>query len=293
MVCGERIRTDVADIGRFFERIETKDDDLMVAMEATGFYFWIYDCIVTRGHKVKVVHPVKVKPLMRARSKNDKNDAYMLAELLRSRCLEGIYVPSKDIREMRQLTRHRESLVRKKGDIKREVLAHLLQNGLKVPEEFRKNFTKKHIAWIRSLDDIILNDKLDILEHMAEKIRNVETMLDEWYSKDEDIGLIRTIPGIGLVTATVIKAEIGDVTRFSTSKDLAAYVGLTPTTYQSGEKEWNGHTRVRGTIASSMCSSKLCCSMSATVQAQGYRSTTLGSERRSDGRRPSWRRPGS
>lgn len=39
LVCNERIRTDVADIGRFFERIETKDDDLAVAMEATGFYF--------------------------------------------------------------------------------------------------------------------------------------------------------------------------------------------------------------------------------------------------------------
>jgi transposase len=112
-----------------------------------------------------------------------------------------------------------------------------------VPEEYHTNFTRKHIAWIRSLDDIILNDKLDILEHVAEKIRNVETKLEERYSKDEDVGLIRTIPGIGLVTATVIKAEIGDVTRFSSSKDLAAYVGLTPTTYQSGEKEWSGHTR--------------------------------------------------
>ncbi|MCE5296353.1 MAG: transposase [Euryarchaeota archaeon] len=73
-----------------------------------------------RGHDVKVVHPTKVKPLMRAKAKNDKNDAYMLADLLRAGCLEGIYVPDKDVRDMRDLTRHRGSLVRKKGELKRE-----------------------------------------------------------------------------------------------------------------------------------------------------------------------------
>lgn len=107
---------------------------------------------------------------MGARSKNDKNDAYIFAELLLSRCLEGIYIWSRDVREMRQMTRYRESLVRKKGDIKREVLAHLLQNGLKVLEKLRKNFTQNHIAWILALDNLILNDKLDIMEHVSEKI---------------------------------------------------------------------------------------------------------------------------
>ena len=243
-VCNERIPTDVADIGRFFERIETRtNDELAVALEATGFYFWIYDAIKARGHDVKVVHPTKVKPLMKARSKNDKNDAYMLAELLRSRCLEGIYVPSREIREMRDLTRHRESLVRKKGDLKREILAALDQRGIKVPDEYRTNFSQKHIAWMRSLDDFVISEKLDILDLVLTKINNIETKLDERYGTDEDVELIRTVPGIGLVTAAVIKAEVGDVTRFSSAENLSAYVGLTPMTYQSGEKEWSGHTR--------------------------------------------------
>jgi len=141
---------------------------------------------VARGHDAKVVHPVKVKPLMRARSRNDKNDVYILAELLRSRCQEGSYGSSKDVREMRELTRHRKSLDRKKGDLKREVLVHLLQ-------------------------------------------------MDEPYEEDENVHLIRTIPGIGLVTASVIKAEVGDVTMFSSAENLAAYEGLTQLTKQSGE----------------------------------------------------------
>jgi transposase len=65
------------------------DERLAVALEATGFYFWIYDCIVALEHEVLVVHPTKVKPLMRTNTKNDKNDAVALAESLRTGCLEA------------------------------------------------------------------------------------------------------------------------------------------------------------------------------------------------------------
>jgi transposase len=113
----KRVRTDVTDIGHLFKMIEGKTkEELAVVMEATGFYFWIYDFIVARGHETKVVHPNRAKELMKAKSKTDKNDAFMLADLLRLGALEGIYVPSKEIQELRDLTRHRESLVRKKGD---------------------------------------------------------------------------------------------------------------------------------------------------------------------------------
>lgn len=243
-VHGERIRTDVKDIGHFFEKIERmNDDDLSVVIEATGFYFWIYDVIVERGHQAKVVHPTRVKSLMRARTKNDRNDALMLAELLRMGCLEGIYVPDREVREMRELTRHRESLVRKKGDLKREIISALDQRGVKVPEEHRTNFSQKYNDWLRSLNDMIVSDKLDILELVIGKIKGIEQVIEERYGEDEDVKLMMTVPGVGLVTAAVIKAEIGDIARFSSPEKLAAYVGVSPTTYQSGEKEWGGPTR--------------------------------------------------
>lgn len=64
-------------------------------MEATGFYFWIHECILAMGYDVKIGYPNQAKKLMEARSKTDKNDAFMFADLLRIGCLEGIYVPSK------------------------------------------------------------------------------------------------------------------------------------------------------------------------------------------------------
>jgi transposase len=244
ILCEERIRTDAASIGGFFEKLERDaGGPLSVAMEATGFYFWIYDRIAARGHRAIVVHPGKAKPLMRAKAKNDRNDAAALSELLRSGCLEGIYVPPKEVREMRELTRHRESLVRKKGDLKREMLSALMQMGISVPEEFRSNFTKKQMRWMRSLGVFVICERLDLLEQTEAKISNVEKVIAERWGVDEDVALIRSVPGIGMVTATVIKAEIGDIRRFTSPERLAAYVGLTPTTYQSGEKEWSGPTR--------------------------------------------------
>ena len=166
-----------------------------------------------------------------------------MAELLRTGCLEGIYAPPPELRGMRDLTRHRESLVRKRGDLKREVLASLDRKGVKIPEEFRTNFTRKQVDWMRSLHDFVIDEKLDLLELTLQKIGNVEAAIEERWGRDEDVQLIQTIPGVGLVTASVIKAEIGDLSRFSSAESLAAYVGLTPTTYQSGEKEWSGPTR--------------------------------------------------
>lgn len=96
---------------------------------------------------------------------------------------------------------------------------------------------------MRWQDDFVLDEKLDVLKMVMTKIKNVETRIEELVGEDDKIKLMLTVPGIGLVTASVIKAEMRDLTRFSSSKDLAAYVGLTPATFQSGEKEWGGHTR--------------------------------------------------
>ena len=75
-----------------------------------------------------------------------------------------------------------------------------------------------------------------------EKLKNVEGLIEERYGTDEDVQLMMSAPGIGLVTASVLKAEIGDITRFGSAGNLATYAGLTPSRSQSGEKEWFGPT---------------------------------------------------
>lgn len=242
LVCNERIKTDVRDIGRFFERMEAKDNKIKVTMEATGFYFWIYDVIKERKHDVTVVHPVGIKGRVKKRTKTDKNDAYMPARLLRLGELEGICVPSEEMRELRDLTRYRESPVRKKGDLKREIISSLDRHGVKMPAEFKTDFSDKYIAYVRSLGIFIVNDELDLLEATMEKLEKVEARIEERCKGDKDVNLMMTMPGIGMVTASVLKAEIGDIERFGSAKNLATCAGLTPSRSRSGEKEWFGPT---------------------------------------------------
>ena len=92
-----------------------------------------------------------------------------------------------------------------------------------------------------SKSGFIINEKLDLLDTTIEKLKNVETVLEERYGKDGDVELM-TMPGIGILTASVLKGEIGDIGRFQSFGNLAMYAGLTPSRSQSGEREWFGPT---------------------------------------------------
>jgi len=87
----------------------------------------------------------------------------------------------------------------------------------------------------------IINEKLDLLDITIEKLKNVEAVIEERYGKDDDVGLMM-MSGIGIVTASVLKGEIGDIARFQSFGNLATYAGLTPSRSRSEEKEWYGPT---------------------------------------------------
>lgn len=109
IIVNERFLSEIVAINAFLDRlgfVEAK-----VVMEATGFYQYIYETIEARGYDVVLAHPLKLKALTTGRAKTDRNDAEMLAELLRIDAVPASYVPSKEIRELRDLTRHRSSLI--------------------------------------------------------------------------------------------------------------------------------------------------------------------------------------
>jgi transposase len=132
------------DINEFLDKIESLGAASIV-MEATGFCMYNYDIIEARGHDVKVAHPFKVKALTAGRAKTDKNDAEMLAELLRLNAIPESYIPPKELRELRELTRFRQSLVRSSASIKNQVHAILAMRGIKTPPPLRSHFSKKHV----------------------------------------------------------------------------------------------------------------------------------------------------
>ena len=235
ILLSERFLSDVVAINAFLDRLGSAE--ARIVMEATGFYQFLYETIEARGFDVILAHPLKLKALTAGRAKTDKNDAEMLAELLRINAVPTSYVPSKGIRELRDLTRHRSSLIAESTTLKNKIHAELARRGTRPPAEARSAFSKKFVGWLRSLNLMMINDLLDVLEVVQEKIKRVDDRIKDEAKNDEDMRLLETIPGVGHVVAMTIKAEVGDFGRFDSADHLASYAGLAPAVRQSGESK--------------------------------------------------------
>ena len=234
------------DLNIFIEKVEEAGGPASFVIESTGFCIPIYDVIASRGHQIKVAHPLKVKALTAGRAKTDKNDAEMLAELLRLNAIPESYIPPAELRGLREQTRFRQSLVRNSTEIKNEIHAFLASRGIETPSEHRSPFSKKHQEWLRSLHLSQIDDLLDILDTLRKKIEKVEGEMERSNQMKDDVELLKTIPGVGDAIANTLAAEICDIKRFSSAENLFSYAGMVSSIHQSGEKGWAGPITKQG-----------------------------------------------
>ena len=121
------------------EQFASKYKGAKAVIEATGNYRFIYD-ILENYMDVKLAHPYKTRAIAEARIKNDRLDAKMLAHLLRANLIAESYVPPKEVRELRDLTRTRKALIEDRNRLKNRVHAILSRNGI---IDYPNPFTKK------------------------------------------------------------------------------------------------------------------------------------------------------
>jgi len=229
------------------ERFASKYQGAEAVIEAAGNYRFIYD-ILENYMDVKLAHPYKTRVIAEARIKNDRLDAKMLAHLLRANLIAESYVPPKEVRELRDLTRTRKALIEDRTRIKNRVHAILARNGIM---DYPNPFTKKGREYLEKIDlpEIdrkLLEINLSIIDKINEEIKEIDKIIQEKAREDNDAILLTTIPGISYYSALLIKAEIGDVNRFPNKFKLISYAGLCPSIRQSGNKEIKGHITKQG-----------------------------------------------
>lgn len=225
----ERFDSTLEALNSFLDRFE----EAKFVLESTGIWEFIYEGIEARGFEVQLAHPLKVRAIAEASVKTDKVDARTLAKLLRLDMVPRSYVPSRDMRDLRQLVRQRAYLVQNCTSFKNRIHAELTRNGLRRPEDMAKAFTKKHRDWMRSLHLATVAVNLDCLEAIESRIADINVELFAEYQRRPEAQLIATIPGIGYYGALLIWAEIADISRFQDAEHLCSYAGLTPTVSQS------------------------------------------------------------
>jgi transposase len=225
--------------------------DDRVVMESTGSVWTnLYNHLDSKHIPVVLANPLKTKAIAWARIKSDEIDARILAHLLRSDLIAESYVPSKELREIRALIRHRLSIVKIRTMVKNKVHALIDKNGIET--ELASLFSKKGIEWLSSLqfqsslDRLMLDNYLEHLESLQHQIKTVDQEILSKASRDQDVKLLLSLTGVSIYTALLLKSEIGDIKRFPNYKKLVSWAGLAPSMHQSGSVEYYGNITKQG-----------------------------------------------
>jgi transposase len=210
--------------------------------------FWIHDRLQEQGVQCLVVNPADVPTKDKERTgKTNPVDCRKLARSLRNGEIEGIYVPSRLKAEDRSLLRTRHSMVRKQTRCKNQIKAILCFYGIPIPDELvNSHWSKRFINWIESIrmerasGDLALKVHLAELTHIRQAIAELNRAIRALAKTDDyrnNVRILKTVPGVSVLTAMTLLTELYDINRFKTLDKLCSYVGLIPDTYSSGEKD--------------------------------------------------------
>lgn len=226
------------------------DGNCKVALEATGNASMIYDILTGHGAQVVVVNPMRTRAIAEARIKTDKLDAEILVRLLAADFVCACWVASKEERELRTLLHHRAALKKQVVSIKNRTHAVLARHAITVPVS--DLFGVKGRQFLRELEElpevekIVLTSSLKVLEAIEAEIEAIEKELNLRAIALPGVEILLGIPGIDVLAALTILAEIGDIKRFASAKKLACFSGLVPSVHQSGKTRYTGHITKAG-----------------------------------------------
>lgn len=223
-----------------------------VALEAGGSTRWVHDYLLELGaREVYVVNPNKLRLIAESRKKTDKVDAKLLAELYRLNGLpEPVHMPSPAAREMRTLIKARNGLLEARTKLSNTVRGFLRGQGVRLP--LRWLVTPWHWEGVmkdKNLDDatrLVVGSYFVSFRAISASLKEIEGAIKMGAQEDKRIGLLQTIPGIGLHSATALVSAVDDAKRFASGKHLSSYCGLAPTVRNSGEREITGHINRQG-----------------------------------------------
>jgi transposase len=229
------------------------------AYEAGFSGYWIHNRLTSLGIKSMVVNPADIPTTDKEKvQKEDKRDSRKIARSLRSGDLTPIYVPSVKTLEDRSLLRTRAILVKDLTRYKNRIKSFLYFHGIDIPESFsnpQSHWSNRFMNWLESIKINEASGKQALLALLAEsgslrvsilKITKQIKELSQTITYKEQEKLLRSVPGIGLLTAMIILTELDVITRFSNTDHLHSFVGIVPSTRSSGEEDNTGKITPRG-----------------------------------------------
>jgi transposase len=203
------------------------------------------------GHDVRLMPPQFVKPYVKSQ-KNDAADAEAIAEAVQRPTMRFAPIKSADQQAVLMLHRTRDLLIRQRSSLISAIRAHFAEFGIVVGQGIRN--VERLLGLLESAGDqrlpALAAEMLGILaaqlRDVAERVKEVEVKLLAWHRADETSRHLRSVPGLGPITASAIVATVGDASQFKSGRQFAARLGLVPQQRSSGGKErLGGHQQTR------------------------------------------------
>jgi transposase len=234
------------------ERIPTKDlgellsslpGEKRVAIESVGFIHPIYEKLSSiEDCTVSVANPSRLRLISQSGTKNDRNDAKVLGNLLRTNYLPMAHMRDEETREKLFVVNDRVTYGLRRGQLRGTMRWLLKRRGIDVERPFSDEGRKK-LEELRLQEIDIRLDELKLVESTIEKL---DRQIVDIVSKDARARLLDTIPGVAPYTALFLACVLDDIDRFPDSKHACAYLGLVPWLDETADVTHLGHITKRG-----------------------------------------------
>jgi transposase len=253
-----QIASTPAALSQLARRLDDGQSHLRFCYEAGPCGYGAYRQLTAMGHDCTVVAPSLIPRRPGERIKTDRRDALRLAQQHRSGELTPVWVPGVEQEAVRDLVRCREDLQQTTRQLRQRLQGFLLRHGRVYPGTSKG--TQAYGRWLETQrfesphQQVVFQEYIDAVRQMQGRVAALEAEMararQEWSLGPLVEGLV-ALRGVATITAMTVAAELGDLTRFDSPRQLMAYVGLVPSEHSSGgtrrqggiTKAGNAHVR--------------------------------------------------
>ena len=220
------------------------EEPVQSVLEAGRNWGPLFDALDELGLDPHLANPVKSRVIAESFQKTDRFDATTLAWMMKAGIIPLVHVPSRDVRDQKNLLRQRMWLIKTQTGLKNRIHNLLDRNHLKAPDK-TDLFRGPGRGWLNALslkdpDGNLLKSDLTLLDQIQAHIRDTERWIQDTLKENALIPVLRSLPGIGPFFAALIALEIDTIERFVSPEKLCSYAGLVNSTYSSGGKTYHG-----------------------------------------------------
>ena len=231
---------------RFYESLAGQE--VLVGLESMGNTLWFERLLKRLGLGLWIGDAMAIRLSNPRKQKTDKRDAEHILKLLEEGRFPRIWVPSLEERDLRQLLKHRHTLVQMRTRIKNQLQHIALNQGW---QKKRTLWTRSGQEWLKQLEleswtQRRRDDLVQMLEEMNKRIEQLNTAAEQAAQQRPEAVLLMSHPGVGPILALATVLTLGDVSRFPRGKHVASYLGLIPKEASSGQRRRLGAISKQG-----------------------------------------------